>query len=77
MVRLKELNAERDVRQEEARRQSEAKAIEAKDKATDDTDKTVVPYDKDKRQPPKPSSTSAPVKPGRLGKKGVKGPILL
>ncbi|KAG6899475.1 hypothetical protein C0993_009949 [Termitomyces sp. T159_Od127] len=78
VVRLKELNAERDSREEEAHRQSEAKAIESHDKATDDKDNSVVPYEKNKQQQtPKPSPTSGPAKAGRLGKKGVKGPILL
>ncbi|KAH0579627.1 hypothetical protein H2248_002477 [Termitomyces sp. 'cryptogamus'] len=77
VVRLKELNAERDSREEEARKQSEVKAIEAKDNLADNVDKMVVPYDKNKQQPSKPSPTSVPVKSGRLGKKGVKGPILL
>ncbi|KNZ81783.1 Lon protease like protein 2, peroxisomal [Termitomyces sp. J132] len=58
VVRLKELNAEHDSREEEAH-------------------KMVVPYDKNKQQPSKPSPTSVPVKSGRLGKKGVKGSILL
>ncbi|KAG5734472.1 Lon protease like protein 2, peroxisomal, partial [Termitomyces sp. T112] len=77
VVRLKELNAERDSREEEARKQSEVKAIEAKDNLADNVDKMVVPYDKNKQRPSKPSPTSVPVKSGRLGKKGVKGPILL
>ncbi|KAG5339801.1 hypothetical protein C0989_003481 [Termitomyces sp. Mn162] len=77
VVRLKELNAEHDSREEEARKQSEVKAIEAKDNPADNADKMVVPYDKNKQQPSKPSPTSVPVKSGRLGKKGVKGPILL
>ncbi|KAG6810755.1 hypothetical protein H0H92_010464 [Tricholoma furcatifolium] len=76
VVRLKELNAEREAAVDEARRQSEtaAAAKDAQEKAAENTDKAVVPYDKKRSAP---SADPRPGKIARLGKKGVKGPILL
>ncbi|KAF8064020.1 ATP-dependent protease La [Lyophyllum atratum] len=68
VVRLKELNAEREAHAEDARRTQQ----EASGKEKKDADMAVVPHDKDQQRP-----QPAPGKPGRLGKKGVKGPILL
>ncbi|KAG6907031.1 hypothetical protein DXG01_010866 [Tephrocybe rancida] len=71
VVRLKELNAERDALAEEDRRHTK----DAQGHLTS-SDKALVPYDKS-QQRPAPSPGVGPGKPGRLGKKGVKGPILL
>ncbi|KAG5652056.1 hypothetical protein H0H81_006453 [Sphagnurus paluster] len=69
VVRLKALNVEREAREEEARVQKEAKGkTEKKGSET-----ALAPYQK----PSHPSPQAGPSKPGRLGKKGVKGPILL
>ncbi|KAG6856051.1 hypothetical protein H0H87_008065 [Tephrocybe sp. NHM501043] len=74
VVRLKELNVERDARAE-ARQQGAANAKPVPDQA-ENANKAVVPYDKNQRRPVS-SPDAGRGKPGRLGKKGVKGPILL
>ncbi|KAF9468324.1 Lon protease C-terminal proteolytic domain-containing protein [Collybia nuda] len=74
VVRLKEMNAEKEVREEEQKHQakpSDTKAVVAK--AEGKESKAVVPY----KNQPRPSPQSGPSQPSRLGKKGVKGPILL
>ncbi|KAG6840496.1 hypothetical protein C0991_006326 [Blastosporella zonata] len=80
VVRLKELNAERDARTEEARLRSQATQANANTKEGQDkvenANKAVVAYDKNQHRPA-PSPEAGPGKPGRLSKKGVKGPILL
>ncbi|KAG6836975.1 hypothetical protein H0H93_016928 [Arthromyces matolae] len=74
VVRLKEINAERDAREEEVRRQS-LTAVEGPqskaENAADNANKALVPINKNN------SLALVPGKTGHLGKKGVKGPILL
>lgn len=84
VVRLKELTAEREAALSSA---ASANAIEGKDGKNGNSgaaqgegeSKAVVPYNKaqqgQKQQQSRPQV--GPTKPGRLGKKGVKGPILL
>ncbi|GLB44216.1 putative peptidase S16 family protein [Lyophyllum shimeji] len=81
VVRLKEMNAEREARAEDDRRREQEKEANAAANAKEATVKkdgnmAVVPYDR-KQQPPQPVLPAVPGKTGRLGKKGVKGPILL
>ncbi|KAF5376122.1 hypothetical protein D9615_007673 [Tricholomella constricta] len=77
VVRLKELNAEREAQAEQARRERQEKEVDAKEgREKTDIDLAVIPYDKG-QQRSHPSPQAGPGKPGRLGKKGVKGPILL
>lgn len=71
VVRLKEMNAEKEAREEERKQQT--KPADAKDGAEKAESKALVPYQKQ----PQPSPQSGPSRPSRLGKKGVKGPILL
>ncbi|KAG5644270.1 hypothetical protein DXG03_008755 [Asterophora parasitica] len=69
VVRLKELNAEREAERERDQQQ------EVDAQAKDEQEKAVVPYDKTQQRTPSPHAGLG--KPGRLGKKGIKGPILL
>ena len=79
VVRLKELNAEREAQETALKEASEGTqsakmAPEATAQETKDG-KELVAYDKN--QQPQPRVQPSPGKPSRNGKKGVKGPILL
>ncbi|RDB23965.1 Lon protease 2, peroxisomal [Hypsizygus marmoreus] len=80
VVRLKEMNAEREAQAEDARRkEEEAKTRQDAKEGGDKKDAgAVVPYTGSQQQQPQQSNPQTSLgKPGRLGKKGVKGPILL
>lgn len=83
VVRLKEMNAEREaaaaaatlVKAEEEQARAEAATINAGE-GTDTDIRVVVPY-QPKQHPPPTGLGNYYNNSGRLGKKGVKGPILL
>lgn len=80
VVRLKELNAEREAKEialKEASQESAKAARKVEGAAAQETKdgREVVAYDK--KQQPQPRLQPSLGKPSRNGKKGVKGPILL
>jgi ATP-dependent Lon protease len=91
VVRLKELNAEREIAEEQKRAESvsleEAAKVEAEAEAKPVTpteasgkaeqSNAVVPFDKDLAQNRQQQNHAVSVKPRRVNKKGIKGPILL
>jgi ATP-dependent Lon protease len=85
VVRLKELNAEREIAEEQKRTESVAleevakvKAeAEAKPVTPTEESNAIVPSDKNLAQNRQQQNQAVFVKPRRVNKKGIKGPILL